>query len=194
MNTNRNKFIEELLKKEDDSVTSVMAFMSYNPSIGRVLEKGGVKKFQKMILQLVNELPQVHSKHDFDNVHDKYTKEVIRTLKTSKTTTISYGQAQKPINVFLKIYVDWARKPNEKIRSKLLPFLHVPLDSILMKTIKKKYQNWYKATIKLLQRARTQEFSLSKIDKNIYIEWQIFFRGEYPTKPLIFDIVWAINR
>lgn len=194
MNTDRNNFIEELLKREDDSVKSVMAFMSYNPSIGRVLEKGGVKKFQKMMLQLVDELPQVHSQHDFDNVHDKYTKEVIKTLKTSKTTSVSYGQAQKPINVFLKIYVDWARKPNEKIRSKLLPFLNVPLDSILMKTIKKKYQNWYKTTIEPLQKSRAQEFSLSKIDQNIYMEWQNFFRGKYPTKPLIFDIVWAINR
>lgn len=49
-----DKFIEELKKREEQSIIEVMAFMSYNPSIGRVLEKGGVKIFQEMAIQKVS--------------------------------------------------------------------------------------------------------------------------------------------
>lgn len=42
------KILEELSQKENDVITEVMAFMSYNPSIGRVLEKEGVKKFKNL--------------------------------------------------------------------------------------------------------------------------------------------------
>lgn len=194
MEINLDSFVEKLLKEEDDSVTSVMAFISYNPSIGRVLEKGGVKLFQKIIHQLVNELSNIQLIEEFDVLHKKYIEMILNKLKTSRGTDISYGQAQKPINVFFKVYVDWARKPNEEIRSKILSFLHVPLDSVLMKTIKEEYPDWYNIEIKPLQKSQTQEFSLSMIDEEIYIKWQRFFRERYPTKPLIFDVAWAINR
>ena len=43
-----DNLIKVLLENEEKCIVEVMAFMSYNPSIGRDLEKGGVKKFQKM--------------------------------------------------------------------------------------------------------------------------------------------------
>ncbi|MBU1299990.1 MAG: hypothetical protein KKG06_01475 [Bacteroidetes bacterium] len=189
-----DSFIADLLEKEDDSVISVMAFMSYNPSIGRVLQKGGVRKFQKWMLKMVLELNDVSNMQDFDKLHKKYLNKIITQLKTSNNSSVSFGQAQKPINVFLKVFMDWARKPNEEMRDKILPFLHVPLDSILMKTIKKKYPEWYKTEIKPSIKNIQQEFSLSKIDYNLYCKWQQFFRKKYRTKPLVFDVAWALNR
>ncbi len=187
-------FIENLLQKEDNSLTSVMAFMSYNPSIGRVLEKNGVKKFQKMILEMVEKLIDINDIEGFDILHKEYVEKIITDIRTSKGSLVSFGQSQKPINVFFKVYLDWARKPNEELRSKILPFLHVPLDSILMKTIKRKDNNWYKDEIKPLKKNMMQEFSLSKIDEEIYYKWQKYFRENYPNKPLIFDVAWALNR
>ena len=32
--------------------------------------------------------------------------------ETSRGKSISYGEAQKPVNVFFKVYVDWAKLPN----------------------------------------------------------------------------------
>ena len=46
-----DKYIQELLNSESNSIIEVMAFMSYNPSIGRVFETGGVKVFKKMTLK-----------------------------------------------------------------------------------------------------------------------------------------------
>jgi len=190
-----DKFIQNLLKNEDNSVTSVMAFMSYNPSIGRVLEKGGVKKFQKLILEMINKLPSVNNCSDFDDLHKEYLQKIIAEIKTNSNSQVSIGQAQKPINVFYKVYIDWARKPDENTRNKLLPFLHVPLDSILMETISTKYPDWYQQNIKQYVNNSQKEFRLSQIkDEELYYCWQKFFREKYPEKPLIFDVAWALNR
>jgi len=62
-------FINELKKKEKRMIIEVMAFMSYNPSIGRVLEKGGVKKFQEMALQKVYKLEYIKLIDEFDKFH-----------------------------------------------------------------------------------------------------------------------------
>jgi len=189
-----DNFVEKLVASESTVVTEVMAFMSYNPSIGRVLEKGGVAKFQKMIRVVVEKLPKVQSQQDFDALHRECVSNVLTTFKTSRDSQPSYGQGQKPVNVFFKVYVDWARKPDDLTRTRLLPHLHVPLDSIVMKTIKKQYPQWYKIQIKPLIKSPPQEFSLSKIDEELYMRWQVFFRKQYPEKPLVFDVVWGVER
>ncbi len=189
-----DSFVSQLLDSENSVVTEVMAFMSYNPSIGRVLEKGGVAKFQKMMSSLVEKLPKVHSQGDFDDLHRECVSNLLAKFRTSRNLQPSYGQGQKPINVFFKVYVDWARKPDDQTRIRLLPHLHVPLDSIVMKTIKKKYPNWYTSAVKPLIKAPLQEFSLSKIDEEIYLLWQAFFREQHPEKPLVFDVVWGTKR
>ena len=46
---------------------------------------------------------------------------------------ISFGQAQKPINVILKVHFYHTRKEDDKIRD----VLHCPLDSVVLKELKK---------------------------------------------------------
>lgn len=187
-------FISQLIAREGDSITSVIAFTTYNPSIGRVLEAGGVPKFQQIARDLVSELSSVQSFSDFDSLHHRTVLKIMRTFKTSRGKRVSYGQAQKPLNVFLKVYVDWAHRPSNQLRKQLLPMLHVPLDSILMKAIKRKFTDWYHNEIRPHVSLPQQAFSISRIDKKMYYRWQRFFRSTYPKKPLIFDIVWALNR
>lgn len=188
-----DEFIEKLKKREKQSIIEVMAFMSYNPSIGRVLKKGGVKVFQKMAIQKVSKLKEINTKEGFDTFHKKWMSEFIKKIKTNKNDECSYGQAQKAINVFLKLFVDWANLPDENTAKKILPFLHVPLDRILMKKVSENYAAFYEQEIKPLQTSN-QSFSLSKVNEDIYARWQNFFREKYPEKPLLFDIAWAINR
>lgn len=188
-----DEFIEKLKKKEKQSIIEVMAFMSYNPSIGRVLEKGGVKVFQAMAVKKVSKLKKINTEEEFDAFHKRWMFEFGNNIKTNKNIKCSYGQAQKAINVFLKLFVDWANLPNKNTAKKILPFLHVPLDSILMKKVSKNYIDFYKKEIKPLQEDN-QNFRLSKVNERIYVKWQNFFREKYSEKPLLFDIVWAINR
>ncbi len=191
-----DKYIQKLLREEKTAVTKVMAFMSYNPSIGRVLEKRGVVKFQKLMVNIDPQLREVRDRTQFDDLHAKFVEKIIADFKTSRGTAPTYGQAQKPVNVFFKVYIDWAGKPDQETGIRLVPFLHVPLDSILMKTIKRhsQYGAWYEREIKPYRTSVQQEFSLSKIDRAAYLKWQQFFRDIHPDKPLIFDIAWALNR
>ncbi len=189
-----DKFVAHLLRREEKAVTQVMAFMSYNPAIGRVFEPGGVKKFQRLAQKLVTELHSVTSVDSFDHLHHNYVKTILNNYRTSRGKRPSYGQGQKAINVFLKVYVDWAGKPNKRVRRNILPYLHVPLDSYLMEEIRWKYKDWYEETIRPFLTNRAQPYSLSKMNRKMYIKWQEFFRKRHPKKPLIFDIAWAISR
>ena len=187
-------FIDTLRRQESEVVTSVMAFMSYNPSIGRVLEGGGVGKFQRLAAKLVDELPRAVGRESFDQLHNRYMRCLITNVRTARGRRLSYGQAQKPVNVFLKVYVDWAGRPTTAVRRRLIRHLHVPLDSVLMKTVKTHYPEWYDSIIRPYLKKRGQAISLAKMDKRLYLRWQEFFRREAPQNPLFFDLAWAVNR
>jgi hypothetical protein len=185
--------IAVLLAQEPEAVVRVMAFMSYNPSIGRVLQKGGVGIFQDMAVEKVKRLGNINSAIDFDKFHSNWIEQLTREIKRNNLRQCSFGQAHKAINVFLKLYVDWAKLPDKATASKLLPLLHVPLDSILMKTIAKKFPEFFESKIKPL-RHYNYTHSLSKIGEEEYKAWQTFFRQSYPDRPILFDIIWALRR
>jgi len=107
--------------------------------------------------------------------------------KTSKGKNISYGQAQKPINVFLKVYIDWMNKPTLDIADKMRNYLHVPIDSKVMDSTRDHYPLIYK-------KYNLKKGSLSKINENLYYRWQECFRELSPVKPLLIDIFWSIER
>lgn len=189
-----DRFVRDLVQQEEAAITAVIAFMSYNPAIGQVLQEGGVAKFHRLATKLLADLRKGHGRASFDRLHETYTRRVIGTFETARGQTLSYGQAQKPINVFLKVYVDWAGRPTRAIRRQLLPHLHVPLDSPLMEVVRKSYRSWHRARIRPHIRAASDVDSLRAVTKWQYDKWQAFFRQRYPPKPLIFDVVWALNR
>ncbi len=169
-----------------------MAFMSYNPSIGRVMEKGSVNKFEQIAVEIIKILENFTGNIiDFDELHHSWIINFQNNIKTNKGDIPSYGQAQKAINVYLKLYVYWAKLIRNKNSNNLISYLHVPLDKLLMKGIKKYYRDFYTAQIKPF---KNPHFSLSKIDKDQYYKWQNFFREKYPERPILFDTIWAIER
>ena len=191
----KSGYFKRLRKEEKKSIIKVMAFMSYNPSIGRVLEKGGVKDFQNMAVRYSEKLSSIKAKEEFDRLHRKWIYEIIRKIKTNRGTKCSFGQAQKPINVFLKLYVYWANLPTRKCARKIRPFLHVPLDGIIMSNIKKDFQDFFKNTIRDIRDTEPNcSNSLSKVQKKEYYKWQKFFRQKCKSKPILFDTIWAIRR
>ena len=48
----------------------------------------------------------------------------------------TYGQGQKTINVFLKFYVDWASRPTVDVATRMRPWLHCPLDKVVMEALR----------------------------------------------------------
>jgi len=187
------ELIERLRRNEIVAATRVMAFMSFNPSIGRVLEKESVKKFEKMAVTYSRRLKHIHSRKQFDSFHDQWINYFQHRIRTNKGNWCSYGQAQKAINVFLKLFVDWAKYPTPSVANRIVQYLHVPLDKVLMSNIAIYYEDWYSINIKPY-RHNSQPYSLSTLDKRTYNKWQGLFRDLYPVKPLLFDILWALER
>lgn len=216
----RDQNIAELTKNEEESVIAGLAMMSYSPSIGRVLERGGVDKFKSLMVEKAKTLHGIKSQREFDEYHDSIVETIVKELKTARGDDLSYGQAQKPLNVFLKVYVDWASLPNAEKAHQLRSLLHVPLDSILMKAIKTIFHVEYEEyvanrydTIRdkfrrfLVERGNEiDESSLRRyIDpsnlqlaqihsKEMYYAWRLCARAIYPEKPILLDVYWHLER
>lgn len=207
-----------LVGREPEAIIRTLAMMAYNPAIGRVLEEGGVVRFSDM---MADEIPKIHSaliRDVFDVWHTEICAKILADFKTAKGQKLSYGQAQKPLNVFLKVYIDWAKLPSREFAEKLTPALHCPLDSVVMKFMRREFPDAYEQRIGSVRRHRIDriaeraqeiagtssravakrvvgtEFSLAAVDKEIYLQWQAFFRSLWPGKPVQRDIIWALER
>ncbi len=209
-----------LIGREPEAIAKTLAMMAYNSAIGRVLSKGGVKQFQDLAWEIVPKLYHVQTSRDeFDKLHADTCQQIIATFRTNRQKSLSYGQAQKPLNVFLKVYVDWAKQPIRELADKLAPFLHVPLDRLLMRFFSREVPAEYQSRIVSLRRQRIErtserlsmvtrktftvaltrkvignEFSLGAIDAETYIAWQELFRSLFPVKPVMLDIIWFAER
>jgi hypothetical protein len=213
--------IQKLKENEPKAILEGLAMMAYNPSIGRVLEKRGVDKFVRLMSENVERLTRVRDQAAFDAFHDTVVDVMKEEIKTNKGEAISYGQAQKPLNVFLKVFVDWANMPTLEGATTLKPFLHVPLDSILMGKIKEEFSSEYSLHVvqeydrirdyfraNLAEQGKKADelsslksfidpsnFSLSRIFvREMYYAWQKCLRSIYPEKPILLDVFWSMNR
>ena len=218
--TNREQNIGKLKEKEGVSVIAGLAMMSYNPSIGRVLEKGGVDKFSSLMVEKVKQLHNISNQAEFDEYHDSIVGIISKKMKTARGEGLSYGQAQKPVNVFFKVYVDWASLPDPEKAHQLRRLIHVPLDSILMKAIKTKFPVEYEEYVlsrydsirdnfkrylieegkevhesSLRKRIDPSNLQLSQMYfKEMYYAWQFCARAIYPEKPVLIDVYWYLGR
>ena len=102
--------------------------MTFNPSIGRVLASGSGGKFKRIAWRGLSPLSRLRDQTAFDRFHHRLVLRTRRMIRrTARKRTVSYGQAQKAVNVFLKVYVDWAKLPDRQTAMRLGNFLHVPL-------------------------------------------------------------------
>jgi len=209
------ELINLIAGKEAEAIIRTLAMMAYNPAIGRVLEKGGVDRFADFMVETVPKFYGLLSGERFDFIHQETCERILGSFRNNRGETLSYGQAQKPLNVFLKVYVDWARRPEPTLAEKLAPLLHVPLDSLLMEFIAREFTQEYQARIlpirkrlvefisqrlenttpRMVERALLrEEFSLVGLNKEIYLAWQELLRTLWPSKPVLLDIIWVLER
>lgn len=212
----RFELIKLLTGREQEAIIRTLAMMAFVPAIGRVLQEESVWDFADLMVETIPKLYGQVTRERFDQLHAEACEKIMSTFKTARGQTLAYGQAQKPINVFFKVYVDWARLPDRDLAEKLAPHLHVPLDSLVMKFFKREFLQDYEARIGSLRRrqidrnaerikevpnSRTlarllagSEFSLAAVNKEAYLAWQGLFRSLYPGKPLTLDLIWVLER
>lgn len=189
--------LNKLKRQEPRAIIQTLAFMSYNPSIGRILKRGGVKKFEQIALKEIPKIQRINNRMEFDRFHKGFVKALVSKLRTGKGRKLTYGQPQKPVNTFLKVYIDWASLPNRKTAGKLRQFLHCPLDSILMQAIKDEFEDTYEEKILPIYKKKyiqPSDLSLASIDEEVYSAWQELLKSIHPEKPILLDVLWSLGR
>jgi hypothetical protein len=101
--------------------------------------------------------------------------------------------------------------PDPETAKRLRPFLHVPLDSIMIGHFRKNYQSDYIKYISPAHNKLNEEIKasnptfsgkltdselskLTNIFPNVYWAWQLWFRDIYPREPILLDTIWALER
>lgn len=207
-----SKLIQRCKDHEDEALVKGAAMGAVILSrMAPRLEKDSVRKFQDLAWRLSKGLKGILTVNDFDAYHSGFMESFRNTIKSKDGRKPSYGEAQKPINVFLKTYVDRSSLPDAATAAKLRPFLHVPLDSIMIKYFRKNFRQDYDRYIvpahhEMNKRLKvttptftgkipdTMLSELQFIFQGTYFAWQKWFRDICPNKPLLLDTIWSLER
>jgi len=180
---------QKLKKNELKSIQAAMAMSTFNPSIGRTLPSGSVNKFIVSAIKELPKLAKIVTQSEFDNFHNNWCLKLKKTIRKC-----GYGSAQKAINVLLKMYIYWAKIPNNSKR--LIKYIHVPLDSVIIEYFEKNYWNNFQKEIKPLYECCDYDcYNLKRMTKDQYLTWVKFIReiaGKNP--PILIDIIWQVER
>jgi hypothetical protein len=131
-------------------------------SVGKTMKD--TEKLRKFKIAVFKELEKLT---DLINENQLKEEDVINSIeRLSKTFAISFGQAQKAINVMLKYYFHLFSDQNNQLKE----ILHCPIDAVILKKLNKK-------------------ISLTKIDKTQYLMLQEEIKRQSLTK-IDFDISW----
>lgn len=208
---NYSDLIDRCKKSEGEAVIKGLAMGAVILSrMGPIYKKGCVAIFQELAMQFAPTLNSITSIADFDDFHESFIQAVIGRMRPEDYDKLTWGEAQKSINVFLKNYIDRSSLPNELTANRIRPFLHVPLDSVMIKYFRKTFPFDYEKYISPEHRIINQQFKASHpnafkipdsllselkyIFKEVYLAWQKWFRDIYPEKPVLLDTIWALER
>jgi hypothetical protein len=140
--------VDELLKSEREAIDRTLLMMAYNPSCARIFSTQVNLQIKNVIYSVIKQMRSATDQNSFDRIHKDILDEIVGSIENQKTgkspKRITYGQAQKGLNVFLKVYVDWGNLPDIDTAATLKPLLHCPLDSIVMNSIKSQEPILYK--------------------------------------------------
>lgn len=173
-------------KRAYRDLNRTLRFSTKSDKIRENFRKDLCEKIKDEILKLLNELEETNelfNKKTFDERHDQICQSIMKTCqsfkneqndtillstKNSKKNTdinpnkqaqnFHYGQAQKWLNMTLKYM--WLLGLWEKEFEKILPVLHVPVDSFIIEKV------WNNSAIYLPcdDRKRNQKYSEEKVD------------------------------
>jgi hypothetical protein len=176
------------------------------------LERQFFPKYQELSFRYALKLKSVTSREEFDLFHRSFIHEFRQEIKTRGGTIVSYGDAQKPVNIFLKEYVEKSKLLDAVLTSHLSPLLHVTLDGITIMYMQSFFREDYNAFIAPVSKlcglidtfdvtqyrhkdiSESLQNQLMFINHEIYTAWQSWFRSILPERPVLLDAVWSIAR
>jgi hypothetical protein len=193
-----SELLQNLVVHEDLAIVRGLGSLAFVRAQGRTLEEKSQEKVLELLWAIRGELESIGSRDEFDRRHHGWIGRAVQVLRTNRQSQLAYGQGQKTINVFLKFYVDWASRPSADVATRLRPWLHCPLDKVIMEALRShdagtwKRRIWephYRGRISHQQRA-----SMSAITEPAYRAWQSWIRELSPDKPVLLDALWSLMR
>lgn len=113
-------------------------------------------------------LKEVGTQEEYDTKHLKICFDIISIYRNGGMD-LHYGQAQKWVNMFMKYQCILG----DNTAQRMIPFLHIPIDNVILKVAKTKFG--------IIPKAKT---CWSKFDKETYVDLQLQLRdslnGETP--------------
>lgn len=189
--------LPSLAAREEESIVKGLCSLGFLRAQARTLASRSQEVFVDLVwIEVYPALPRIRDRGEFDRMHDGWVRRLQSALKTSSEGQLSYGQGQKSLNVALKFVVDWASRPDAQNANRLRPWLHCPLDRVVMEYLSKQFPDQYQTRIAPLY-PRTygqQRFSLTRMNADAYHAWQAWIRELLPSKPVILDVVWVFER
>jgi len=176
------------------------------------LERQFFPKFQELSFIFALKLKSVSSCEEFDLFHRSFIQAFRQDIKTRGGTIVSYGEAQKPVNIFLKEYVERSKLLDAALADRLSPMLHVTLDGIIIMYMQSFFREDFNSFIAPVSQVcglidiyditqyRNKDISeslqnqLMFINHEVYTAWQSWFRSILPERPVLLDTVWSIAR
>ena len=176
------------------------------------LERQFFPKFQELGFIFALKLKSVSSREEFDLFHRSFIQAFRQDIKTRGGTIVSYGEAQKPVNIFLKEYVERSKLLDAALVDRLSPMLHVTLDGIIIMYMQSFFREDFNSFIAPVSKVcglidiyditqyRNKDISeslqnqLMFINLEVYTAWQSWFRSILPERPVLLDTVWSIAR
>jgi hypothetical protein len=193
-----SELLLELKTKEDLAIVRGLGSLAFVRGQGRTLEEKSQEKVLELLWTVRCELEAIGSREEFDHRHHVWVGSVVQALRTNRQSQLAYGQGQKTINVFLKFYVDWASRPSAETAIRLRPWLHCPLDRVIMEALRSHdTETWRERIWKPHYRGRIshqQRASMSSITEPAYRAWQEWIRELSPDKPILLDALWSLMR
>jgi hypothetical protein len=180
--------------------------------LSKKMERDFLPKFQEMAWQFSKKLKPVTTIAEFDTYHHNFVVAVRNDMRSRSGTMLSYGEAQKPVNVFLKEYLEKSAILDAATIKRLSPYLHVTMDGVIILYLQSFFREDYLHyvapanegcghiyTEKLLSfhKKDISESHLTQLmffNREVYTAWQGWFRRICPNRPVLLDAVWSIAR
>jgi hypothetical protein len=192
------EWLRDLKSNEDLSIVRGLGSLAFVRAQGRTLEERSQEKILGLLWTIRGELDSLESSQQFDQRHHAWVESAVQVLRTNRQGQLAYGQGQKTINVFLKFYVDWASRPTADAAARIRPWLHCPLDKVVMEALRAHdTEAWRRRIWEPHYRGRVthqQRASMSMIDAPAYGAWQAWIRELSPHKPVLIDTIWSLDR
>ena len=193
-----SQLLDALKANEDRSIVRGLGSLAFVRAQGRTLEERSQERVLELLWAIRGELDSLTSCEQFDARHHGWVEKAVQVLRTNRLGQLAYGQGQKTINVFLKFYVDWASRPTAEVAQRIRPWLHCPLDKVIMEALRSHdtetwrtriWAPYYRGRVAHQQRA-----SMASINESAYRAWQSWIRDLSSEKPVLIDALWSLLR